>query len=168
MVDGLIIRQITENDSLEDLTDLLHRAYKQLADMGLKYLATYQSVEQTGERIAKGVCFVAELEGKIVGTVTYYPPDESFASKKLYLSETAWLGQMGVEPVLQKKGIGLKLVNHVEEYIGSIGIKSIGLDTSEEASHLIDWYNKLGYEFKEYIKWDITNYRSVVLVKRLG
>jgi hypothetical protein len=41
------IRQLTSADSLEELTDLLHAAYKRLGDMGLNYTAVDQPVEET-------------------------------------------------------------------------------------------------------------------------
>jgi hypothetical protein len=37
------IRPLRDDDSISDLTALLHRAYKPLLDMGLRYLATHQS-----------------------------------------------------------------------------------------------------------------------------
>lgn len=33
-----------ETDDIEALTELLHKAYKQLADMELRYLATHQRI----------------------------------------------------------------------------------------------------------------------------
>lgn len=161
------IRILQPDDSLEELTELLHRAYKQLADMGLKYLATYQPVETTAKRIKDGLCFVAELDKRVVATITYYPPGVAHAATKLALPDCAWLGQMGVEPPLQKYGIGLKLLNYAEDYAKVNKVQKIGLDTSEQAEHLIDWYKKLGYRFDQYMQWDVTNYRSVILIKEL-
>lgn len=161
------IRQLQPDDSLEQLTELLHRAYKQLADMGLKYVATYQPVDTTAKRIKDGVCFVAEFETRIVATLTYYPPGLAHAARELNITDCAWVGQMGVEPPLQRYGIGLKLLDFVEDYARQKGAQRMGLDTSEKAQHLIDWYTKLGYQFRQYLSWDITNYRSVILVKEL-
>lgn len=166
-LDQIKIRQLEKNDSLEELTKLLHRAYKQLADMGLKYLATYQPVETTADRIKDGVCFVVEYQDRIIGTLTYYAPGLSHAAQKLNLPDCAWLGQMGVEPPLQKFGIGLALMNHAEDFGRQNMAKRIGLDTSEQAQHLINWYHKLDYKFETYLSWDITNYRSVILIKEL-
>ncbi|MCE2503456.1 MAG: hypothetical protein J4G05_05320 [Chlorobi bacterium] len=47
VLDALVIRPISKDNSLEKLTDLLHRAYKPLAEMGLLYFATHQTTEQT-------------------------------------------------------------------------------------------------------------------------
>ena len=52
---------------MADLTNLLHRAYRPLADAGMKYFATHQTEEQTKERIQDGKCYVALLDRQIVG-----------------------------------------------------------------------------------------------------
>ncbi|MCH9031354.1 MAG: GNAT family N-acetyltransferase [candidate division Zixibacteria bacterium] len=45
-----LIRVFGDSDSLEELTEFLHRSYKSLADMGLRYLATHQSAQRQGVR----------------------------------------------------------------------------------------------------------------------
>ena len=44
---------------------------------------------------------------------------------------------------------------------------SVTLDTAEGAEHLIRTYEKRGYRFIEYVQWEVTNYRSVVMSKKL-
>ena len=68
---NILIRELQDGDSIEELTSLLHRAYRRLLDMGLRYWATHQTVDDTRTRIAGGECLVAVLNGRIVGTVTY-------------------------------------------------------------------------------------------------
>lgn len=161
------IRKLNENDSVEDLTDLLHRAYKPLADMGLKYVATYQSVENTRKHLKNGDCFIALADDKMIGTIFYYHK-VSKAAPPYYKKETvAVFGKFAVEPELQKTGIGKKMMGFIEDYARTAGKKEIALDTSEDAQHLLDYYKKNGYKFAQYWQWDITNYRSVVMAKTL-
>ena len=56
---------------------------------------------------------------------------------------------------------------HAETCAERDGAAELALDTAEPARHLIDWYTRLGYRFIEYAQWDVTNYRSVVMSKRL-
>jgi GNAT superfamily N-acetyltransferase len=135
--------------------------------MGLRYLATHQSVEITRDRIAKGTCFVAELDSRIIGTVTYYGPETVTRIPWMDEDRVAWFGQFGVEPHLQGQGIGSRLVDHVEAFAGAHDVDQLALDTAEPATHLIEWYERLGYEFVEYVNWEETNYRSVIMRKRL-
>ncbi|HVU64574.1 MAG TPA: hypothetical protein VHC70_11400, partial [Phycisphaerales bacterium] len=65
------VRPLEAEDSLAHLTYLLHRAYKQHADRGIKSLAAFQPEEVTRKRIAGGECYVALHVGKIVGTILF-------------------------------------------------------------------------------------------------
>jgi len=166
-LDKITIREIRNSDSLEDLTELLHRSYKALADMGLKYLATHQDISVTRDRIKLGTCFVAESEGQVVGTITYHDPGHVKGSKWMERDFVAHLNQLAVEPNLQGHGIATRLVEHAEDYARSRGITEIALDTAEPAEQLISWYQKMGYRFVEFTDWAVTNYRSVVMSKTL-
>ncbi len=163
----IVIRPLEETDSLKELTELLHRAYSALAEMGLRYVATYQDVETTRRRVARGTCFVAKGDGCLVGTITYYGPDSPKMSEWGQGDGVAHIGQLGVEPSLQRSGIGTRLVHFAENFARSEGATSIGLDTAEPARHLIEWYERLGYRFVQYADWDVTNYRSVIMRKQL-
>ncbi len=163
----ITIRALTPEDSLEELTALLHRAYKQLADMGLRYLATHQDVATTRRRVANGHCFVAVKDGRMVGTITYNPPGVAKGSPYIEKEGVGHLQQMGVEPELQRQGIAKALMSHAENFARENGVFEISIDTAETATHLISWYERIGYEFKEHIQWDVTNYRSVVMGKKL-
>ena len=79
-LENIIIRKFNSADSLDELTNLLNRAYKILADMNLKYVATYQDATITKKRINRGVCFVAVDNEKLISTVTYYSPENSIGS----------------------------------------------------------------------------------------
>ena len=63
------IRRVTEGDSIEALTVLVHRAYARLGAMGLNYTAVDQSPAVTAKRVGRGVCYVAEFGGELVGTI---------------------------------------------------------------------------------------------------
>ena len=165
--DRVIIRPLSDTDSLEELTELLHRAYAHLANLGLKFVATYQDVDVTRKRIAKGICLIAELDGRMVGTITFYPREIGKPTPWMSRSNVAVIGQMGVEPRLQRQGIATKLMLAAEDCARVDGAAELALDTAEPATHLIQWYTRLGYRFIEYMQWDVTNYRSVVMSKRL-
>ena len=164
----IIIRELQESDSLELLTELLHRAYKSLADLGLKYYATHQTVEQTRHRIRKGTVFVALRDGRIVGTIFYRNPQEACHTDWYDREEVAYIGQMGVEPDLKRQGIATKLMDFIEQRALEDGAGELALDTAETASHLIEWYKRRGYRFIDYVDWEVTNYRSVIMSKKLG
>lgn len=164
----LNIRRWADSDDVSALTEMLHRAYKPLADMGLRYLATHQDDEVTRDRILSGSCYVVEAIGRVVGTVTLYGPGSANGRTPWYeRADVAKFGQMAVEPEYQHRGIASQLMEHVEGEALRLGAKELALDTSELAHHLIRYYTKRGYLFIEHTQWPGVNYRSVIMSKSL-
>ena len=154
-------------DPVEELTELLHRAYKRLADMGLNFIATFQSVEYTRNYFKKGECYILESNNKLLGTVFYYTSMWDDAPEIFKMSDSVLIGKFAVEPELQNKGLGSKLMDFVEEHAIKNNKKRVVLDTSEKALHLIDYYNKRGYNYVHHWQWPDVNYKSVILSKDL-
>ena len=166
-VNDIVIRPFAGDDSIEELTELLHRGYKILADMGLRYLATHQDSETTRRRIDRAECFVAEYRGRIIATATFNMPGATSGSPFLDRDDVGEFQQFAVEPELQQMGIGGLMMDFIENYARKKGVKELSLNTAEQATHLIAWYEKRGYRFIEYTSWDVTNYRSVIMSKTL-
>lgn len=164
---ALLIRDYRSGDSIAEITRLLHDAYADLARAGFRYLATHQSDEVTERRLARGFPLVAEQGGRLVGTVTLYPPRPDHMVAWYRNPNVYYFGQFGVSPELQKQGIGLRLLQAVEAGARDRGAAEIACDTAEGAEHLRAWYTREGYRFIEQMDWPETNYVSVVLSKRL-
>ncbi|CAM3525634.1 Acetyltransferase [Bordetella sputigena] len=162
------IRLAAPHDDIARLTALLHRAYAQLGNMGLRYMAVDQSVEVTLARMAKAECYVALLDGAYAGTVLFKPPAHTGGSPWLERPDVAGVAQLAVDPDLQKRGLGARLMALVEARAVACGASEIALDTAEPAAHLRRWYTSRGYRFIEYVQWKHANYRSVVLSKALN
>jgi predicted N-acetyltransferase YhbS len=153
---------------MEALTDLIHRAYGARAARGWHFIACTQPVDVTIARCAKGDTFVAELDGRIVGTITLASIDHTDGSPFLNRDDVASFGQFAVEPSLQKLGIGDRLIAAVEDRARALGIPELALDTCEHAEHLISYYSARGYRFIEKTRWMEVNYGSVVMSKTLA
>jgi len=166
-VDGIIYRNLAEDDSLEELTLLINRAYQIYADMGLNYVANDQEVEKTRKRISRAICLVALDGQKLIGTITYKNPKRTKGSDWYNRASVSKFNQLAVDPEYQKKGIGRQLLDIVERIAKQQGAIELALDTSEDAEELINYYKRKKYRFIEYLQWDFTNYRSVVLSKKL-
>lgn len=167
------LRPLQPCDSLDALTALLHRAYARLGAMGLNYTAVDQSVDVTAQRVAGGQCFVAEQEGRIVGTVTVggawdvqrVPGARDCA---WYLRrDVAHLHQLGVEPAQRGHGIGGALIDACEQWAREQGFAAIALDTAAPATHLRERYARHGYRDADEIQWRGKTYRTVIMVKPL-
>lgn len=155
--------------SVNELTSLLHRSYKRLADMGLYYQAASQSPERTLERLVGAVCLIAIKDESIIGTISFYPGAYTNEEKCAWFdrADVGRFGQFAVDPGHQKLGLGKIFIDMIEGLAVEHGKNYLALDTSEKAGHLIDYYDKLGYEHVEYMQWNDANYRSVVMSKNL-
>jgi GNAT superfamily N-acetyltransferase len=166
--EGLLIREFQSSDAIPPITQLLHSAYAPLARMGFRYLATHQDDAMTLRRLESGFSFLAELDGAIIATVTLRAPMTRSACA-WYREPGVWsFGQFAVRPDLQGQGFGRRLVQWVEDHARARGAAELALDTAEGASHLRQWYERLGFRFIEHVSWEETNYRSVILSKRLA
>jgi ribosomal protein S18 acetylase RimI-like enzyme len=164
---AVVIRELRPDHSLAAITELLHAAYAPLAAMGFKYLATHQDEATTRRRLQSGISIVAELGGSIVGTVTLRAP-KAESRCAWYLQPGVWsFGQFSVRPDLQRHGLGKKLMHTIEQRAIEHGATELALDTAEGATHLVRWYERLGFRFIQHVSWEETNYRSVVMSKRL-
>lgn len=175
MPDALTIRLLRDDDDLDALTDLLHRAYAPLAARGLKYLATHQDVETTRRRASSGVCAVAAQDETVVGTITLYDrgmvqyddldPDDG---RRWYAKPNVMVfGQFGVDPSAKGVGIGRALHAWAETKARDRGATELACDTAEPATDLVEMYQRWGYRVVGTTQWGITNYRSVILSKTL-
>jgi GNAT superfamily N-acetyltransferase len=159
------IRDCRLPDDLPALTEMLHRAYAELAARGLRYLATHQTVEVTERRVKAGHCFIAEANGVILGTITVRKPNLE-AQVPTY-REAFTFGQFGVDPTMRGKGIGRALHEKVLRFAKQNGGVAIALDTAAPAENLIALYSRWGYQEVARHRWDSTNYESVIMKKDL-
>jgi GNAT superfamily N-acetyltransferase len=156
-----------EIDDIEELTTLLHKAYKQLADMGLNYTATYQDSTETRRRIQNGHCLVGEINDRFVATIIYYRPGLMSGCSWYCQEGVGVIGQFGVLPEFQGKGVGSKLLDAVEAMALKDECRELALDTAEPAIHLHRYYERRGYRIVDYVQWEGKTYRSVIMSKRL-
>jgi GNAT superfamily N-acetyltransferase len=168
VIEGVVIREWGPDDSIEDLTELLHRAYRPLGEAGLNFTAVDQSVEVTRSRIAHGTCFVAINDGRIVGTVTVEPPYADSPCEYYRTPAVAAAHQLAVEPEIQGSGLGALLLKRAEDWARDKGYRELAIDTAAPAAHLIDYYKRRGFQPVGRVQWRGKTYESVVLSKALN
>jgi len=154
---------------MEELTDLLHRAYARSLNAGQNFIATRQSVQTTRERCGEGECFVGELDGKLVATICLIPPcREGNDAWPLYQQPGFFhFGQFAVDPGLQGHGLGEQMIDMVTRRAQELGATHLALDTSENLATLIAYYERLGFEVVGHTQYSEVNYRSVMMCKPL-
>jgi GNAT superfamily N-acetyltransferase len=162
------IRPIRPDDSVEELTELIHSAYAHLKSMGLNYTAVDQSVSTTLERIKAGCCFVATGDGQLIGTIVVEPTSQDISDCPYYARHgVASAHQLAVAPQHQGKGIGSRLMDAAEKWAKDNGFSELALDTAEPAHHLVALYLRRGYKCVDSVQGEGKLYRSVFMAKNL-
>ncbi|MCA1713025.1 MAG: GNAT family N-acetyltransferase [Actinobacteria bacterium] len=133
----------------------------------MQYVAAIQDDATTARRIGGGrLCWVID-QPRLLATATLSPPHLVHGCDWYERDDVASVGQLAVRRSWQGRGLGAKLMSHAEQAARTIGAAEVAVDTAEHATHLIQWYGSLGYRFVGHADWSATNYRSVVLSKRL-
>jgi GNAT superfamily N-acetyltransferase len=165
--DMLQVRPLQASDSIAALTSLLHRAYARLGAMGLNYTAVDQTPQVTEQRIRGGRCFVVADGADLVGTIVVQPTSAESACAYFTRPGVAAAHQFAVDPEHQGRGIGRMLLGRAEEWARETGFGELAMDTAEQATHLIELYERLGYAVVGSVRWPGKVYGSVVLAKQL-
>jgi GNAT superfamily N-acetyltransferase len=162
-----LVREWQPGESIDELTDLLHRAYARLGEMGLNFTAVDQSPEVTARRIAHGTCFVAVLDDHLVGTLTVNPPYAESVCHYYRRPDVAAVHQLAVAPELQGTGIGARLLDAAECWGRHADYRELAIDTAEPAVHLLEYYRRRGFEAVDRVRWPGKTYESIVLRKMI-
>lgn len=161
------IRPLADFDSREYLTELLHAGYRRNAEAGLHFIATWQPVEITRERLAKGHCFVAVAGETLVGTILVEWADNSYGEVVLDVPSSK-ISQFAVHPEWRGRRIGERLLVAAEGHAHQEGAHQLVLDTAAPASQLIAYYQRLGFRIIGEADWrPEVDYTSVVMAKPL-
>ncbi|MCC7138660.1 MAG: GNAT family N-acetyltransferase [Planctomycetes bacterium] len=161
------VRALEPTDSFTALTALLHAGYARLGALGLNYTAVDQDVETTRRRATRGACLVAELDGRLVGTLALWRggPDEE--TERFRRADAFVLGQFAVDPAVQRRGVGAALLAEAERVARAAGAVEVLGDTAETATHLVEYYRRRGWYVVGSVHWPGKTYRSVLLAKAL-
>jgi GNAT superfamily N-acetyltransferase len=116
------------------------------AGMRLKEMSGWNQTRADWERFLRASpegCFVAEREGRVVGT----------AATIAYEGRFAWIGMVLVDPAARGRGIGTKLLERTIEYLDGRGIPSLKLDATPQGKPI---YEKLGFTSEyEIERWQL-------------
>ncbi|MFL0359387.1 GNAT family N-acetyltransferase [Curtobacterium flaccumfaciens] len=163
-------RRYRPDDAVE-LTTLLNEAYRELQGAGLNFTAATQGVETTRRRVAEGVCWVVEHEGRVAATMTMsVPPPEDIRSLSEHARQpnTGWLCQVAVGPELRGRAVAKTLFDVARAWAKSEGITRIGLDTAAPAQHLVTMYGTWGFENVDDAHFPGKSYDNAVMTQDLS
>jgi len=166
-LNDLHIRRLCDDDSIDELTSLLHRAFARLGRMGLPCTSVEQPPQTTLSRVRRGTCFVAVRGERIVGTMTLETPGQRQPCEWYRRTDVASLHQLAVDPCEQRLGCGTRLLQFAERWASGQRYDELALDTPITAEHLVAYYEAHGFRRVGEFQKDDKPYESAILSKRL-
>jgi ribosomal protein S18 acetylase RimI-like enzyme len=146
---SLSIREAVPED-YEELARLITNAYREFAQiLGDDWEDYREDLADIAGRAAQGSQLVAEIEGRLVGTVSYYPPrdgDPVAGEWWWWPKGYAYLRALGVDPATRGRGVGRALTIACIERARADGAVGIALNTLSYMPAATALYEGLGFQ----------------------
>ncbi|NCU18442.1 GNAT family N-acetyltransferase [Pallidibacillus pasinlerensis] len=99
----------------------------------------YESVEEYGNNHAEGSQFVAEIAGSVAGYIGFRHPTPLETNRHVLELD------IGIHPDFQRKGVGKALMNFIESWARTNGIRKITVRVLDTNPTAISFYKKNGF-----------------------
>lgn len=159
--EGVEIRPMRETDGWEELTALLHDAYREHLRAGRNYAAGTQSPGETRRRCEGGTTLLAFVGGCLAGTATLH------GQRRYGRAPSGYISQVAVSPEFRHSGLGRKLLAGLERIASEKGYSVLDCNTAASARPLIAWYLGQGWRKVSLRSFPGTSYYSILFRKRL-
>ena len=92
------------------------------------------------------LCFVAEVDGKVVGFMVSYILTLGFGIEK-----SGWIATLGVKPEYMGQGVGKKLGEKLFDYYKALGVESVYTSVRWDSTDLLSFFKTLGFDRSNFI-----------------
>lgn len=163
---SLSIREAEPGD-YEELSRLMTDAYQEFAEnLGEDWEGYRDELADIARRAARGTQLVAENAGHLVGTVSYYPPQDQASADEWswWPKGYAYLRALGVHPRARGRGVGRALTLACVERARADGAAGIALNSVSIMPAATALYEGLGFrETGGDVEWGDHKLLSYVL-----
>ncbi len=133
------IRPMREEDAEE-----IGRIYGEITKKAVK--TDFEHLVQAQAMAEDSACFVAEMDGRVVGFMISYILTLGFGIEK-----SAWIATMGVDPKYMGQGIGARLAAEIFSYYKSRGIACVYTSVRWDSTDLLSFFITLQFERSDFI-----------------
>lgn len=132
-----VVRKAVEEDApyIQEITREAFKMYLESAGINGTLPALQETCEDIVEDINSKECFVALLNGEIIGSVRVEIREDG----------SAYLSRFGVEASQQSHGVGSILMNAVDAAMQEMGISKLYLHTASKLLSLVRFYYGKGF-----------------------
>ncbi len=144
-------------EDLDEICRLFEKAIEHMEHQGIhQWDESYPTREDFLDDINQNTLYVAVEDGKITAVyVINQECDEEYHTCKWHNPDDSAciIHRLCVSPDFQNKGIGSKVLSHIEEQAKSMGYLSIRLDVFSKNPYALKLYEKNGYEKRGHADW---------------
>lgn len=108
--------------------------------------ADFAKMIETHAHGKDSACFVAELDGRVIGFMISYVLTLGFGIEK-----SAWIATMGVHPKYMGQGIGALLATEIFKSYEAQGIKRVYTSVRWDSTDLLSFFRTLDFERSDFI-----------------
>jgi ribosomal protein S18 acetylase RimI-like enzyme len=108
--------------------------------------ADFKQLVAAHARREEDACFVAELDGDIVGFMISYILTLGFGIEK-----SAWIATLGVNPQYWGQGVGAILADKVFAFYKAQGITNVYTSVRWDSPDLLSFFKTLGFDRSNFI-----------------
>ncbi|KIX91787.1 acetyltransferase [Staphylococcus microti] len=155
--------------TLEDtavLHDMMYRSFTPLREVGIDWPSVNATPDMIEDNIRDNACYVLEVDGKIVSTLSIRFPWESDKP----VSKYPFIWWLATDPDYNGQGYGSEMMRYVEETIlrDTLKAPAVVLGTSaRKVGWLEDVYQRRGYETFFEMEDPTSGDKGVMMVKVL-
>ena len=138
-MEDIIIRELVIGD-IEAISEIYSGIIQNPVKPDFKEL-----IQRHAER-KEDLCFVAEINGKVVGFMVSYILTLGFGIEK-----SAWIATLGVNPEYMGQGIGKKLGEKLFNYYKALDIENVYTSVRWDSTDLLSFFKTLGFDRSNFI-----------------
>lgn len=139
MVENIQIRELAVDDA-----DDIGRIYAAIIQKPVE--DDFKKVIENHGRRDEDACFVAVLDGRVVGFMISYILTMGFG-----IAKSAWIATLGVDPKFMGQGLGEMMARETFRYYQSVGIKNVYTSVRWDSPDLLSFFKTLGFDRSNFI-----------------
>ena len=151
--------------TIEQITELLHRAHETTASKGMHFTAFKQTPEDTKRRLGENGLFYVALtpEDRLVGAGAIVFHEKG---SKWYFNHEPYaeIKMVGVDPDFRGRGISNRIYDALETH-GFNTVNMLTMNTAAGNAPVLGRNARHGWKYIDYCSWRSTDYYSVIMGK---
>ncbi len=138
-MENIRIRELESADA-DNIADIYASIVRKAVDVDFKALIEKHA------RSESDICYVAELDGRVIGFMISYILTFGFGIEK-----SAWIATLGVDPEFMGQGIGERLAREIFTLYKKEGIERVYTSVRWDSTDLLSFFKTLGFDRSKFI-----------------